>query len=249
MPAYYPVFLDVRDRRCVVIGGGDLADEKASRLLEYGARVAVVSPEINDTLRKRVDGKRLTWIERSYRPGDLQGAFIAIVADTSDPDVNKAVSTEAAEINVPLNVADLTHLCTWIAPAVVRRGDVVVAASTGGASPALARRFREELSGTSRIKSRHDVMELADLAPLLSEARTELGRRGVRLQPDHWQACLTDDLIDLVQEGKLQNAKSRLMSALLSGAECGCEDGSCRMWEDLVATSNADVSPVPSTSG
>ena len=237
MPAYYPVFLDVRDRRCVVIGGGDLGEEKAARLLDYGASVVVIAPEVNDSLEDRVDDHRLTWVQRTYEPGDLEGAFIAIVADTADPKLNRSVSEEAKDRNIPLNVADVTHLCTWIAPAVVRRGDVIVAASTGGASPALARKFREILSGTSRVKSRHGVMEHADLAPLLAEARADLGRRGIRLNPDHWQACLTDDLVDLVQAGRTEEAKDALMSALMFGTECDCQDGVCKLWEKLAPAS------------
>ena len=249
MPAYYPVFLDVRDRRCVVIGGGDLGEEKAVRLLDYGAKVAVISPEINDRVRDMVDDDRLSWARRKYQPGDLEGAFIAIVADTSDGKINRAVRDEAKERNVPLNVADVTHLCTWIAPAVVRRGDVTVAVSTGGASPALARRFREELSGASRVKSTHDVMEYADLAPLLSDARKDLVRRGVSLNTDHWQACLTDDLVDLVQAGKTEEARDALMSRLLVGADCDCQDGVCRMWEDMTSASNTESGRVPSSTG
>ena len=247
MPAYYPVFLDVRDRRCVVIGGGELGEEKAVRLLDYGAKVIVISAEVTKGTQALVDDGRLTWIRRSYRRGDLEDAFIAIVADTSNRRVNRSVYDEAGARNVPLNVIDIPNLCTWIAPAVVRRGDVVVAASTGGASPALARRFREELSGTNRVKSHYGVMEYADLAPLLSEARGELTCLGVRLKADHWQACLTDDLVDLVQSNRPEEAKSVLMSRLLEGADCGCEDGTCRMWEALTPISEVDEDRVPSS--
>ena len=233
MPAYYPVFLDLRDRKCVVIGGDAMGEEKATRLHEFGARVEVISPEITDGLRELADGDGLAWTRRGYKPGDLDGAFIAIVADTSDAEVNRAVSDEARQRNVPLNVVDVTHLCTWIAPAIVRRGDVIVAASTGGASPALARKLREELAGTGHLESKHGVMDFAELAPLLAEARAELGRRGIKLNPDHWQVCLTDELVDLVQSGDDSEAMETLMACLLTGAECDCERGTCRMWEEL----------------
>ena len=237
MPAYYPVFLDVKDRRCVVIGGGDIGEEKTTRLLEYGAKVVVVSPDMNDSLKDAVDGERLIWTKRRYQPGDLENAFIAIVADTSDRKANRSVYDEAKDRNIPLNVVDVTHLCTWIAPAIVKRGEVAVAISTGGASPALARKFREELSGTGRTNARHGVMEYADLAPLLSEARTELARRSMKVPPDHWQACLTDDLVDLVQAGKNEEASKVLMSCLLTTLDCECEPGVCRMWDELAPRS------------
>ena len=246
MPAYYPVFLDVRDRRCVVIGGGDIGAEKTLRLLEFGARVAVISPEIDDAVRDLADGDRVEWVPRRYHPGDLEGAFIAIVADTSDDGTNRAVYDEARERNVPLNVVDVTRYCTWIAPAIARRGEVIVAASTGGASPALARKLREELSGTGPVRSRHGVMEFADLAPLLSRARAHLMSDGIRLKPDHWQACLSDDLVDLVQSGKDEEAMDTLMSCLLTGVECECADGVCRMWDDLAAIAALDRDSTPS---
>ena len=144
---YYPVFLDLKGRRCVVIGGGDIGEEKVVKLLDHHAIVTVISPDVTEGLRRLVDGKRLHWVQRKYEPADMEGAFIAIVADTSDASLNRSVSKEARTRNIPLNVADVTDLCTWIAPAVVNRGKVTVAVSTGGASPALARKFREEPVG------------------------------------------------------------------------------------------------------
>ena len=235
MPPYYPVFLDIRGRRCVVIGGGELGEEKVDRLVDYGADTVVIAPSLTENLSAMAGRGEIAWIDRGYRDGDLEGAFIAIVADTSDSAVNEVVSAEARERNVPLNVNDVTHLCTWIAPAVVRRGEVIVAASTGGASPALARKLREELAGTSRTGSRHRVMEYADLAPLLSDARSKLLGNGIRIRPDHWQACLGDDLVDMLHEGRSEEAETVLMEQLMIGAECDCTDGVCRMWEDLAA--------------
>ncbi len=234
MPAYYPAFVDIRNRRCVVIGGGNIGEEKVRKLLECDADVAVISPEVNEGVRRLVDESRVAWDARAYRAGDLEGAFLAIAA-TDDTPTNEAIAAEGRERNVLLNVVDVTHLCTFIAPAVARRGEVTVAVSTGGASPALARKFREELSGTSRHDTRHSVMEYADLAPVLSRARLELLGRGIRLNTDHWQACLTDDLLELVQAGRSDEAERVLMADLMTGTECDCEPGTCRMWEDLGA--------------
>ncbi len=233
MPLYYPVFLDLRERRVVVIGGGDMGEEKVTRLLPYEAQIVVVSPDVTDEVSELADGGRIEWVRRPYRSGDLDGAFIAIVADTSDEAVNNAVSEEARERNVPLNVADVTHLCTWITPSVARRGEVIVATSTGGASPALARRFREILNGECRLESRHELMDFADLAPLLSEARLQLLDKGIRLNLDHWQACLTDELIDLVQSGDIERARKVLMDSLLVGTTCDCTDDVCEMYEEM----------------
>ena len=233
MPLYYPVFLDLRGRRVVVIGGGAMGEEKVTRLMPYGSQVVVVSPDVTDEVSKLAQDGQVEWTRRLYRGGDLEGAFIAIVADTSDDAVNQAVSEEARERNVPLNVADVTDLCTWITPSVARRGEVIVATSTGGASPALARRFREILNGTSRTPSRHELMDFADLAPLLSDARKQLLDKGIRLNLDHWQACLTDELIDLVQAGQIEQAKQVLMDSLLVGTTCDCADTVCAMYEEM----------------
>ncbi len=239
MPLYYPVFLDLRERRVVVVGGGAMGEEKVTRLLPYEAKVVVVSPDVTDEVSELADDGKIEWVRRPYRSGDLDGAFIAIVADTSDDAVNQAVSEEAGERNVPLNVADVTHLCTWITPSVARRGDVIVATSTGGASPALARRFREILNGECRLESRHELMDFADLAPLLSEARLQLLEKGIRLNLDHWQACLTDELIDLVQAGDIERAREVLMDSLLVGTTCDCSDDVCEMYEEMAAPASA----------
>ena len=209
MSAYYPVFIDVKGRRCVVIGGGKIGEEKVLKLLECGAQVVVISPEVDGGVSDLADGERVTWHRREYRPGDLEGAFIAIAA-TDDNRVNRRIAEEAGERNVLLNVVDVTHLCTFIAPAVARRGDVTIAVSTGGASPALARKFREELSRTW-------LLEYADLTPVLSEARAELKRLGAKVHPDHWQECIDEDLLSMVQEGRVEEAKRTLLSNLLEG--------------------------------
>ena len=210
MSRYYPVFIDVKGRRCVVIGGGNIGQEKVEKLVESGADVVVISPEVNAHVQQRAESGEIAWVRRRYEAGDLEAAFIAIAA-TDDNGVNRQIAKEAKERNVLLNVVDVTHLCTFIAPSIATRGAVTVATSTGGASPALARTFREKLS-TSRI------LEYADLAPLLSNARTELKRRGVKVNANHWQTQITEDLLDLVQADETERARQKLMDGLLAGA-------------------------------
>ena len=212
MPRYYPAFIDVRGRDCVVIGGGDLGEEKVVKLLECDASVVVVSSEVTDKVRELAEGGAVEWIRRDYEYGDLERAFIAI-ANTGNARHRQAyLRRRLKERNVILNVVDVTHLCTFIAPSVARRGEVTVATSTGGASPALARTFREKLE-SSRI------LEYADLAPVLSDARAELRRKGLRVPPDHWQACITEELLDTVQAGRSDKAFDLLMEGLLAGSE------------------------------
>ena len=211
MPRYYPAFIDVRGRNCLVIGGGPLGEEKVVKLLECNAKVIVIAPVVTPAVEKLAAQGQVEWLMREYRTGDLAQAFIAI-ASTDDDDTNRQIYAEAEERNVLLNVVDVTHLCTFIAPSVARRGEVTVATSTGGASPALARTFREKLE-SSRI------LEYADLAPILARGRAELRHRGLRVPPDHWQRCITEELLDIVQSGDEASAYQLLEEGLLAGAE------------------------------
>ena len=210
MPRYYPAFIDVRGRVCVVFGGGPLGEEKVVKLLECDARVRVIAPEVEDAVAKLADAGKVEWLKREYRSGDLAGAFIAISA-AEDDFADRRIHAEAQRRNVLLNVVDVTHLCTFIAPSVARRGEVTVATSTGGASPALARTFREKLEASR-------ILEFADLAPTLARARSELRRRNLRVAPDDWQTCITDDLLDTVQEGDDESAYEMLLDGLLAMA-------------------------------
>lgn len=211
MARYYPAFIDVRGRTCVVIGGGALGEEKVIKLLECDAHVVVIAPDVTPVVEKLASDGKVNWVVRQYQPGDLAQAFIAI-ASTDNAQLDQQIYDEAEERNVLLNVVDVTHLCTFIAPSVARRGEVTVATSTGGASPALARTFREKLE-TSRI------LEYADLAPLLARGRAELRSRKLRVAPDHWQSCITEDLLNLVQSGDETTAYQMLINGLLAGAE------------------------------
>ena len=208
MPAYYPAFIEVSGRRCVVMGGGRFGEENVHKFLAYDAEIVVISADITDDVRELVDEGKVAWVRRDYEHGDLSGAFMAVAA-TGDNSVSREIAREAEERNVLLNVVDVTQLCTFIAPSVARRGDVTVATSTGGASPALARKFREELTHSR-------IMEYADLTPLLSEARTNLKRDSITVDPDHWQNCLTEQLLDAVQAGRIEEARQTLMTNLLS---------------------------------
>ncbi len=233
MPAYYPAFIDVKKRCCVVIGGGNIGEEKVVKLLDCDASVVVISPEVNEGVSSLADDDRIVWHKREYQAGDLEDAFIAIAA-TDDNKVNRAIAEEAKERNVLLNVVDVTHLCTFIAPSVAIRGDVTVAASTGGASPALARKFRELLDG-SPIESSHPLMDYAELTPLLADVRSEIRSKGITLATDHWQACITDNLLETVLDGRYGEARSALLDDLMKGVGCDCESGVCKMWEEKKA--------------
>jgi siroheme synthase-like protein len=151
--------LDLRGRSCLVVGGGRVAAEKVAGLLACGAAVAVVAPAIDDELRDR----QVSLIERRFEPSDLDGRFL-VVAATNDRGVNATVSAEAGRRSLLCNVADDPELCSFILPALVRRDPIIVGVSTGGASPALAQRIRDDIADL--VQPRH-----ADLARRLQRLR------------------------------------------------------------------------------
>ena len=136
----YPIFMDVSGSRCVVVGGGGVASRKVRGLLESGARVVVVSPEVSP----EIEAMNVTVERRPYAPGDLAGASLAFAA-TDQREVNAAVAGEAKESGIPVNVADRPAEGDFALPSVLRRGGLQVAVSTGGASPTLARRIRDAM--------------------------------------------------------------------------------------------------------
>src|SRR6266852_5989655 len=142
---YIPIFLDVTGRRCVVIGGGEVAARKVESLIAAGAHVTVVSPSVTaPALAAAVERGMATHIARAYRRGDIAGCALAYAA-TDDRDLHRALADEARALGIPLNVVDVPDLCSFIAPAVVKRGALQIAISTGGAAPAFAARLRRQL--------------------------------------------------------------------------------------------------------
>lgn len=138
------MFLRVAGRRCLVVGGGQVAEQKVAALLKAEARVTVISPEATTTIRRLASARTIEYQPRCYTHGDVRG-FWLVFAATDDEQVQQQLRCEAGEAGVLLNVADRPELCDFIVPAVVEQGDLVVATSTGGASPALAKRIRREL--------------------------------------------------------------------------------------------------------
>lgn len=145
MPHYVPVLLNLAGRRCVVIGGGPVAERKAAMLADAGANTVVVSPVVTEgLLRLHRERRHVDWLEREYRRGDLAGAFLAFAA-TDRPEVNAAVTAEAEAEGIPVNDAGDGARGSMITPGVLRRGGLVVAVSTSGAGPAAARELIREI--------------------------------------------------------------------------------------------------------
>ena len=213
----YPVNLKIEGRPCVIIGGGRVAARKAAALLECGARLKVVSPELDSGFAElgvaepggtengfAESGGGVTHLARPYQAGDLKGAFLVIAA-TDDEAVNRAVEAEATERQLLLNVVDKPDQCSFYVPSSVRRGELMLTVSTGGRLPALSKRLRwwleEEFPG-----------EWAPALELLGEARERVvSRIG---DEEKKKECLTElaalDLVALLRDGGETAARSEI---------------------------------------
>ncbi|MBW8748835.1 MAG: bifunctional precorrin-2 dehydrogenase/sirohydrochlorin ferrochelatase [Acidobacteria bacterium] len=144
MSSLFPMFLKLDGRRCLVVGAGRIADGKAEGLLRAGADVTVIAPEANDSVRALVAAGRVTWHEREVQAGDTAGFFL-VVAGTNVAAVNRAVVDEARAANILVNAVDDPPYCDFYYGSIVERGDLQIAISTAGESPALAQRLRKEI--------------------------------------------------------------------------------------------------------
>ncbi len=208
----YPVMLEVRQRRCVVIGGGAVGEGKVRGLLDAGADVSVVDPAPNAALEELAAQGAVTLVRRGYQPGDLKGSFLAIAA-TDDGAVNSTVYAEAEAEGVLFNAVDDSRYCHFAVPSIVRRGDLLVTLSTGGRSPALAKSIRIRLE-------QEFGEEYGVLVDLLGQVREEaIAERTVDFGEwaARWERALKPDLIDLVRRGRHDELKDSVR-AVLDGA-------------------------------
>ncbi|TET17040.1 MAG: bifunctional precorrin-2 dehydrogenase/sirohydrochlorin ferrochelatase [Dehalococcoidia bacterium] len=208
MSTYYPIFLNIHGRKCVVVGGGEVAERKARALAGQGASVTVISARVCHGLAQLAQQGTIQISARDYQSGDLKDALIAIAA-TDDPTVNVEVAREGRERGVLTNVVDDPEHSDFIVPSLLRRGDISIAVSTGGKSPALARRIRTELEQSF-------ASEYASLALLISEVRQELKRDSIHVDGNAWQKSLDlEPLLDMLKKGEFEQAKEKLLSNLL----------------------------------
>jgi precorrin-2 dehydrogenase/sirohydrochlorin ferrochelatase len=205
---FYPIFLKIRGKRCVVVGGGQVARRKVRALLEYGANIEVISPDPCPELIELEGRRKIGILKRQYQPGDLNKALIAIAA-TDSSDLNQQVVKEAQDKAVLVNAADDLENSDFIVPSYLRRGDITIAVSTAGRSPALARKIRARLE-----KEFGD--EYASLVRLIGEVRAEVRRQKVKVSGEDWQEALDLDLIlDLLKRGEAEKARALLLDRLM----------------------------------
>ena len=207
-PIYYPIFLNIQGKRCVVIGGGKVALRKVKMLLDCGANVSVISLKPHPDIAKLSKERAIHLIQRDYEARDLKEAVIAI-ACTDVKEVNRKVADEAKKTGVLVNVADDPAPSDFIIPSFFRRGNLTVAVSTSGVSPTFARKIRMKLE-----KSFGE--EYASLLSLIGEVRSTLKEKGYIVDAEAWQEALDLDLlIQLVRSGQRKKAKAILLRKLI----------------------------------
>jgi len=201
---YYPMYLDLRERPCVVIGGGRVAERKALSLLEAGADVTVVSPSLTPKLRELAASGKVLHLQKAFEEKDLAGAFLVIAA-TDSLEVNSAAGRLCRKQHILVNVAAPPEEGCFIVPSVVERGDLLIAVSTGGVSPALSHRIRRELEEKYGPEYELFLHRMAAVRKrLLEEVKDEDVRKGAL------QAIVDSDVMELLKQGKTQEAEHRI---------------------------------------
>lgn len=203
-----PVMLKVAGKKCVVVGGGEVAAQKVKQLLECDASVVVVSPSLCDDLRELASQGRIRWLPMRYEASVLENAFL-VFACTDDTETNRRVFADCETRKIWCNVVDVPELCNFYMPSILRRGELVIAVSTSGNSPAFARKMRmflESLIGD----------EFGTLVALLGELKDEMREalKTVEQRREFIERVWASDVWRYLQEGDLEGAKACLRSCL-----------------------------------
>jgi precorrin-2 dehydrogenase/sirohydrochlorin ferrochelatase len=211
MMKYYPIHLDIKNRDCLIVGGGAVGTRKVNTLIECGASVTVVSPDPTPELTKLASEGSVTLKKRAYRNDDLTGMFLVIGA-TDDERLNRQISKDAEQAQILCNIADRPEVCNFILPSIVCRGDLVITISTSGKSPALAKHLRQKLE-TQFGPEYADFLFLmgAIRRRLLSEAHEPEAHKAL------FNQLIDSDIIQLMQAGKTEEINSLLYKILGKG--------------------------------
>ncbi|SRR5581483_2874598 len=203
----YPVNLIVEGRPCLVVGGGEVAAQKAAALLACGAEVHVVAEQVGPEVR----ALPVTWEERSYNLGEVSGYRFAVAA-TDSPSTNAAVYEDGEAAGVWVNSVDDPDHCSATQPAIMRRGSLTVAVSTGGRSPAVASWLKNRLA--AEIGPEYEV-----LVDLLAAEREAVRADGRSTEGLNWQKALDSDMLELIKNGQVADARERLQACLSSSSD------------------------------
>lgn len=206
----YPVNIKLHKRRCAVIGGGAVAERKVKALLEAGAEVNVISPVLTPGISGLQEDCRLSWLPRAYQTGDLENFFFVFCA-TDDPGINRQAAQDAKAAGALVNCVDDPELSDFYVPAHIAHGDLLLTVSTGGGSPALARRLREELAARYGAEYGHYL-------DLVAKLRIEMKERLAtsKERENFWRRAIDQETLDLLKQGRFTEAEERMRNAACS---------------------------------
>ena len=205
---YYPAFLDLQGLSCLVVGGGQVGERKVKTLLSCGAKVHLISPELTPSLEEEVRQGRVRLLAPEFLPEHLEGMFLVIGA-TDDPEVNQRINLEARSRNLLCNIVDKPRECNFIVPSHVRRGDLVIAVSTGGRSPALAKKIRQDLENLFP-----DIY--SSYVALLGRVREYLLAQGLPQAKNRqiFESLIEAPILESIQKGDREDLTSQLIRLL-----------------------------------
>lgn len=205
MDKYYPIMLDLCGKKCVVIGGGKVAQRKVLSLLRCGAKVKVISPECTNKLKElQIEGK-IELIKRPYIFGDVKGSFLAFIA-TDQEKVNKSSLEEAKAEGILVNVIDNPCECDFVVPSVIKRGDLQITISTNGKSPMLSKKIRQELEETFGEEYREYISILGDLRELVLREIDD-----IRIRRKVFETVVYSDLLEKYKNREIKDIRKAIM--------------------------------------
>jgi len=204
---YYPIYIDIEDRDVVIIGGGNVCARKAETMLKYGARVTIVAPELTEEIEQWAREGKLAIKRKPYDESDVDGANM-VIASTDDQRVNEQIAADCRKRRIPVNVVDVTPLCEFIVPAIVEKGSIQIAISTGGKSPALARTLKEDLIELVGA----EYTEVNDLLGTLREAAKAVLPADVD-RKRFFDGILARGILQMLREGRRQDAREAILQA------------------------------------
>jgi siroheme synthase-like protein len=197
---YYPIYIDIEDRAVLIVGGGTVCARKAETMMRYGARVTIVSPEITDEIAAWEQAGVLAVCLKKYAEADLEGASM-VIASTDDQCVNARVARDCRRRRIPVNVVDVTHLCEFIVPAIIEKGSIQIAVSTGGKSPAIARTLKEDLQQTIGP----EYAEVNDLLGTLRKSAKQVLPTDID-RKRFFDGIIAAGILDLLRQGRRREA-------------------------------------------
>lgn len=204
---FYPVNLRIAGKPCAVIGGGSVACRKVISLLAAGAEVRVISPEVTTELAEMVKKKQVEYVERPYEKGDLAGFYLVICA-TDSTAVNQLAAAEAEQMGILANVADAPELGNFSVPAQIQHGDLLLTVSTGGKSPAMAKKLRQELA--ERYGEEYGLY-----LDMIDKVRRQLKQRLATSKEREifWRETIDEEVLALLRQGRIEEAEARICHA------------------------------------